>query len=91
LKQGCSLGANCTILPGLTIGRWAMVAAGAVVTREVPDFALVMGVPARWQGWVCRCGEKQVSASGGTSTCQCGRVYEQLSAERIREKPVSSP
>ena len=47
LRQGCSLGANATILPGLTIGRWAMVGAGAVVTRNVPDFALVVGTPAR--------------------------------------------
>ena len=77
LKPGCSLGANCTILPGLTIGRWAMVGAGAVVTRDVPDFGLVFGVPARLRGWVCSCGNKLVPDTGGRWICSCGRAYEQ--------------
>jgi acetyltransferase-like isoleucine patch superfamily enzyme len=71
LRQGCTIGANSTILPGLTIGRWAMVAAGAVVTRDVPDFALVIGNPARVKGWVCRCGEKL----SGLLQCACGAEY----------------
>jgi len=61
LREGCSLGANCTILPGLTIGRWALIGAGAVVTHDVPDFGQVFGVPARLRGWVCRCGNKLTS------------------------------
>jgi acetyltransferase-like isoleucine patch superfamily enzyme len=56
LKEGCSIGANATVLPGLTIGRYAMVGAGAVVTRDVPDQGLVAGRPARLRGFVCRCG-----------------------------------
>jgi UDP-2-acetamido-3-amino-2,3-dideoxy-glucuronate N-acetyltransferase len=52
------LGANCTILPGVTVGRFAMVGSGAVVTRNVPDHAIVVGNPARRIGWACECGEK---------------------------------
>jgi len=58
VREGASLGANCTIVCGVTIGRNALVGAGAVVTRDVPDHALVYGNPARQHGWVCRCGTK---------------------------------
>jgi UDP-2-acetamido-3-amino-2,3-dideoxy-glucuronate N-acetyltransferase len=58
VKQGATLGANCTIVCGCTVGRYACVGAGAVVTKNVPDHALVYGNPARIHGWVCRCGEK---------------------------------
>jgi UDP-2-acetamido-3-amino-2,3-dideoxy-glucuronate N-acetyltransferase len=54
--RGASLGANCTIVCGTTIGRYAFVGAGAVVTRDVPDYALVYGSPARLRGWMCACG-----------------------------------
>lgn len=57
LKEGSSIGANATIVCGHTIGRWAMIAAGAVVTKDVPDYALMAGIPARQIGWVCECGE----------------------------------
>lgn len=56
--QGAAIGANATILCGVTIGRWAMVAAGSVVTRDVPDYGLVLGSPARLCGFVCPCGEQ---------------------------------
>jgi UDP-2-acetamido-3-amino-2,3-dideoxy-glucuronate N-acetyltransferase len=58
VQRGASLGANCTIVCGTTIGRYAFVGAGAVVTRDVPDHALVTGVPGRLAGWMCRCGVK---------------------------------
>lgn len=58
IKEGASLGANCTIVCGHTVGRCAMIAAGAVVTKDVPDFALMAGVPARQIGWVNARGER---------------------------------
>ena len=58
VKTGATLGANCTIICGHTIGAYAFVGAGAVVTRSVPDYAIVAGNPARQIGWVCKCGEK---------------------------------
>ncbi|MBQ6608079.1 MAG: N-acetyltransferase [Firmicutes bacterium] len=57
LKEGATVGANATVVCGHKIGRWAMIAAGAVVTKNVPDHALMAGVPARQIGWVCECGE----------------------------------
>ena len=58
VRQGASLGANCTIVCGITVGRHAFVGAGAVVNRDVPDFALMLGVPARLAGWMSRHGER---------------------------------
>lgn len=58
VKKGATLGANCTIVCGTTIGRYAFVAAGAVVTKDVPDHALMLGNPARQNGWMCACGER---------------------------------
>lgn len=75
VKAGASLGANSTIVCGVTIGRWAMVASGAVVTKDVPDHALVMGNPARIFGWVCSCGKRvQIDDGEGRGECACGRV-----------------
>lgn len=58
LKEGATVGANATVVCGHTIGKWAMIAAGAVVTKDVPDYALMAGVPAKQIGWVCECGER---------------------------------
>jgi UDP-2-acetamido-3-amino-2,3-dideoxy-glucuronate N-acetyltransferase len=84
LLRGCSIGANATLLP-ITVGRWAMVAAGAVATRDVPDFGLVMGNPARLAGWVCRCGERLHFQDRAESTCLCGRNFQKTSESSIRE------
>lgn len=75
LSRGCSIGGNATVLPGVRVGRWAMVGAGSVVTRDVPDFALVYGSPARFFNWVCVCGDKLVLDETGTAKCQCGHGY----------------
>jgi len=62
VKRGASLGANCTVLCGHTIGRYAFIGAGAVVTRDVPDYALIVGNPGRIAGWMCECGVKLASS-----------------------------
>jgi UDP-2-acetamido-3-amino-2,3-dideoxy-glucuronate N-acetyltransferase len=69
VREGASLGARSVVVAGRVIGRWALVAAGAVVTRDVPDFALVAGVPARRIGWVGRAGEPLVEAYAGQWRC----------------------
>jgi UDP-2-acetamido-3-amino-2,3-dideoxy-glucuronate N-acetyltransferase len=69
VREGASLGAHAVVLPGCVIGRWALVAAGAVVTRDVPDFALVAGVPARRLGWVGRAGVPLERAGAGRWQC----------------------
>jgi UDP-2-acetamido-3-amino-2,3-dideoxy-glucuronate N-acetyltransferase len=87
VRRGASLGANCTIVCGTTIGRYAFVGAGAVVTRDVPDHALVVGNPARVVGWVCECGVK-LPARRGLVVCRaCERRYRETSG---RLNPVSS-
>jgi UDP-2-acetamido-3-amino-2,3-dideoxy-glucuronate N-acetyltransferase len=77
--RGASIGANATIICGVTIGGWAFVGAGAVVTRDVPAHARVLGVPARAVGWVCCCGRAlslHVAALGAAGGCEgCGRCY----------------
>jgi UDP-2-acetamido-3-amino-2,3-dideoxy-glucuronate N-acetyltransferase len=76
VKFGASIGANATILPGITIGRWAMVGADALVTRDVPDHALVVGTPARHVGWVCRDG-RTLHRNGQAWACpHCGSTYD---------------
>lgn len=69
VKKGASIGANATIVCGVVIGRDAMVGAGAVVTKDVPDNALVVGIPARVIGWVCECGER-LNADGVCDACR---------------------
>jgi UDP-2-acetamido-3-amino-2,3-dideoxy-glucuronate N-acetyltransferase len=75
VKRGATLGANSTIICGTTIGRFAFVAAGAVVTHDVPDYGLVMGVPARQVGWVCLCGTRLDDLRSTTACQQCGKAY----------------
>ena len=78
VRRGASLGANSTIVCGHTIGRYAFIGAGAVVTRDVPDYALVVGNPARIAGWMCDCGVKLSAGSSvpAAATClSCGAAY----------------
>jgi UDP-2-acetamido-3-amino-2,3-dideoxy-glucuronate N-acetyltransferase len=79
VKYGAAIGANATIRCGITVGRWAVIGAGSVVTRDVPDHALVYGNPARQFGWVCECGEKLAVDEIGTGVCtKCNKIFEGL-------------
>ena len=85
VHKGASLGANCTIVCGHDIGRYAMVGSGAVVTKNVPDYTLVVGNPARRLGYVCECGERIHADADGEYTCsRCGKKYRMI-AERLTE------
>lgn len=75
VHRGASLGANCTIVCGTTVGNYAFVAAGSVVTCDVPDYALVMGIPARVAGWVCWCGNRLNDSQSEMRCVTCGRHY----------------
>lgn len=92
VKQGATLGANSTIVCGTTIGRYSFVAAGAVVTRDVPDHALVMGMPARQVGWMCQCGIRLQVWQGNASCPSCGSRYTIQAGSMVasEEKPTSA-
>lgn len=81
VKEGATIGANATVICGAAIGKWAFVGAGAVVKGQVPDYALIVGVPARQIGWMCECGNK-LDFKNGKSVCKiCRRKY--LKKEKI--------
>lgn len=89
VRRGATLGANCTILCGITIGTYAFVGAGAVVVKDVPDYALVVGVPGRVTGWMCRCGEK-LTLIGTRATCKaCGASYLKKNGQLYSRSPES--
>ncbi len=75
IRQGASVGANATIVCGNTIGRYALIGAGSVVTKDVPDYALMVGNPARQRGWICQCGEKLAFAGDAAECGACGKHY----------------
>lgn len=85
-RRGATIGANATIVCGVTLGTYSFIGAGAVVTRDVPDYALMTGVPARQTGWMCQCGNK-LSLSGKKASCRhCGELYE-LKGKKLTRKP----
>ncbi len=77
VKEGATIGANATVVCGHTIGRYALIGAGSVITKEVPDYALMVGNPAKQVGWVCRCGTKlkPISLELNTICHDCGETY----------------
>lgn len=87
VKRGASIGANATIVCGSTLGEYAFVGAGAVVAKDVPAYALMVGVPARRIGWMCQCGER-LSDRGTGSCAACGSTYE---AEGGELRQLSGP
>src|SRR6266508_858261 len=91
VKRGASIGANATVVCGVTLGEYAFIGAGAVVTSDVPAYGLMVGVPARRVGWMCQCGER-LQPTGDQATCAaCGASYQesggalrQTRASRVR-------
>jgi serine acetyltransferase len=99
LRTGASIGAGAVVVAGHDVGRFATVGAGAVVTRDVPDFALVAGNPARRLGWVCACGRRLVDMAGtpiaaasvGEASCPaCGARYS-IDIDRCVPQPTEVP
>lgn len=76
VKRGATIGANATIICGNTIGEYAFIGAGSVVTKDVPDYALVYGNPGRIKGWVCQCAVEIVFRSGKATCKACGKRYQ---------------
>jgi UDP-2-acetamido-3-amino-2,3-dideoxy-glucuronate N-acetyltransferase len=77
VRRGATVGANATIVCGVTLGEYAFIGAGAVVTADVPDFAQMVGVPARRVGWTCQCGVGLRMAAGRTRCSACGWAYQE--------------
>lgn len=91
VKRGASIGANATIVCGRTIGRYAFIGAGAVVTKDVPDYALFVGVPGHQKGWVCRCGFVLEGEAASVWRCTaCGNTYEEVQARLSPVEEIQS-
>lgn len=89
VKKGASIGANSTIVCGHDVGRFAFIGAGAVITKTVPDYALMVGVPARRVGWVCRCGVQLPKSAAGKCVCAaCGNQYQDKGDNLVPVKEV---
>ncbi|MDY6856461.1 MAG: Gfo/Idh/MocA family oxidoreductase [Thermodesulfobacteriota bacterium] len=87
VKKGATIGANATIVCGHTIGEYAFIGAGTVVTKDLPDYALVVGNPASIIGWICQCGEKLNWDGQGVGTCRrCEKIYEKIDESCIRKR-----
>ena len=93
LRRGCSIGANATVVCGITVGRYAFVAAGAVISRDVPDYALMVGAPARQKGWMSRHGHilKNPDADGIMSCPESGLRYQLLPQDDVQVPSLQSP
>ena len=87
VKKGATIGANATIICGNTIGQYAFIGAAAVVTKDVPDYALIIGNPGRIEGWICECGLKLYFDDQGIGRCKtCTLVYEKIDEVTVINK-----
>ncbi len=91
VRRGATIGANATVVCGVTVGEYAFIGAGAVVTADVPSYGLMVGVPARRVGWMCQCGVR-LNVGGGTARCEaCGTAYKESEGRLDRVDPPSAP
>jgi UDP-2-acetamido-3-amino-2,3-dideoxy-glucuronate N-acetyltransferase len=90
LRTGCSLGTGSAIMP-VVVGKWAMVGAGSVVTRDVPDYALVVGNPAKFRSWICCCARKMDFGEHRGFTCFCGRKFHKTLENVVLESNNCAP
>ncbi|HZI76563.1 MAG TPA: acyltransferase [Gemmatimonadales bacterium] len=91
VQRGASIGANATILCGITLGEYSFIGAGAVVRSDVPAFALMVGVPARRVGWMCRCGVRLQLRDGRATCSTCGTAYQETNGFlRLIDRPGAS-
>jgi len=88
VRRGSSIGANATILCGVTLGEYSFIGAGAVVRSDVPAFALMVGVPARRVGWMCQCGVRLQVREGRASCAACGAGYQETDGAL---RPIDPP
>src|SRR6266508_4131535 len=88
VRRGASIGANATIVCGVTLGEYSFIGAGAVVPSDVPAYALMVGVPARRVGWMCQCGERLSTAAGRAACAVCGTSYEESNGAL---RPMAQP
>jgi UDP-2-acetamido-3-amino-2,3-dideoxy-glucuronate N-acetyltransferase len=84
VRRGATLGANSTVVCGHTIGRYAFIGAGAVVTRDIPDYALAVGNPSRIRGWMCECGMKLTSGTASPAEARCGACGAEYASQAGR-------
>ena len=90
VRRGATIGANATIVCGITLGEYSFIGAGAVVTSDVPAFALMVGVPARRVGWMCQCGERLVLSKEAATCAACGAAYQEANGV-LRQIDPSAP
>lgn len=83
VRKGASIGANATVVCGVTLGRYAFIGAGAVVTSDVPAYGLMVGVPARRVGWMCHCGERLHFDAGEAECERCGSSYREDAGQLV--------
>ena len=91
VRRGASIGANATILCGVTLGEYSFIGAGAVVRSDVPAFALMVGVPARRVGWMCQCGVRLQLRDGGAACAACGATYRESEGTLRLIDPPTAP
>lgn len=90
VRRGATIGANATIVCGVTLGEFALIGAGAVVTKDVPAHALIVGVPGRQAGWVCQCGVPLMLIDGAGGCRRCGASYRESNGRLESIDPPSS-